>query len=124
MNKKRITKRERRERRRLRVRAKISGTAEKPRLNIHRSLNGMYIQLIDDQEGKTLAALNSKTAEVQGDAGERKGKVAQAYLLGKLLAEKAKILKIETVVFDRAGYKYHGKIKALAEGARENGLLF
>jgi len=84
----------------------------------------LYLQLIDDATGKTLASVNSKTDKVTGDAGERSGKVASAYLLGKLLAEKAKTAKIETIVFDRGGYAYHGRVKAAAEGARDGGLKF
>jgi large subunit ribosomal protein L18 len=126
MNKKnkKTNKEERRDRRRIRIRARVIGTAKKPRLNVFRSLRGFYAQLIDDSSGKTLAAIHSKTAKVTGDAGERKGKVAEAYLLGKVLAEKAKVKSVETVVFDRAGYNYHGRVKAFADGAREGGLKF
>ena len=124
MNKSKLAHKERRNRRRARVRARVSGTAKKPRLNVHRTLRGMYIQLIDDTTGKTLVALHSKTADLKGDAGERKGKVAQAYLMGKVLGEKAKTAGIELAVFDRAGYKYHGRVKALADGARDAGLKF
>jgi large subunit ribosomal protein L18 len=119
-----IDRKQTRERRRARVRAKISGTATRPRLNIFRSLTGMSLQLIDDVAGKTIASVNSKKDVKTGDAGDRKGKVKVAYLLGLALAEKAKANKIETIVFDRAGYLYHGRVKAVAEGARDGGLKF
>ena len=119
-----MTKRARREKRRARVRARVFGTLEKPRLNVHRSLLGMYVQLIDDVRGRVIVSAHSKTAPSSGDAGERKGKTAQAYLLGFALAEKAKAAGVASVVFDRAGYKYHGRVKALAEGARDGGLAF
>lgn len=117
------TKGDRRERRRARVRARVLGTLERPRLNVFRSLTGMFAQCIDDTAGKTLVSVSMKDAKA-GDAGERAGKTATAYLLGKALAEKAKAAKITTVVFDRAGYKYHGRVKAVADGARDGGLQF
>jgi large subunit ribosomal protein L18 len=111
-------------RRKIRVRAMISsGTAEKPRLNVHRSLVNVFAQLIDDASGKTLVSVHSKTIK-SGDTKEYKGKIAKAYLVGKEIAIQAKAKGITTVVFDRAGNKYHGRIAALAEGARENGLVF
>ncbi len=109
-------------RRHRRVRAKISGTATRPRLSVFRGLTTTYAQLIDDVAGKTIAAVHSKTAT--GDAGERKGKVAQAYLVGKMIAEKASGLKIESIVFDRGGFRYAGRVQAVAEGARDGGLKF
>lgn len=109
--------------RRARIRARISGTAERPRLSVFRSLRGMYAQLINDTSGKTLASAYSKTIG-KGDAGERKGKVAVGYLLGKSIAEKAKTLGVNSVVFDRGGYQYHGRVAAVAEGARDGGLNF
>lgn len=112
---------ERRNRRRSRVRARISGTADCPRVSVFRSLRGMFVQLIDDVSGKTLASVNSKTVG-KGDAGERKGKTAEAYLMGKALAALAAEKKITTVVFDRAGYSYHGRVAAVADGARDGGL--
>jgi len=84
----------------------------------------MSLQLIDDTAGKTLVSVNSKKDAGKGDAGDRTGKQAVAYLLGKALAEKAKAAGIETVVFDRAGYAFHGRVKAAADGARESGLIF
>ena len=120
-----IKKRLKKERRRIRVRAVISGTQTRPRLNVKRSLTGMFLQLIDDVNSKTLVSVNSKKdGKVNGDVGEKTGKVAVAYTLGKALAEKAKAAGIETVVFDRAGNKYHGRVKAVAEGARDGGLKF
>lgn len=115
-----------RQRRRVRVRARISGTAMKPRLNVARSLRGVFVQLIDDTAGKTILSLHSKTlSKVKlTDAGERKGKVALSYLTGRKLAEMALEKKITEAVFDRSSYKYHGRISAVAEGARAGGLKF
>lgn len=110
----------RRVRIKLGIRKKISGTAEKPRLSVFRSNKFIYAQLIDDISGHTLAAAYSKDAAVQ-TVGT---KADQAKKVGQLLAEKAKSSNIENVVFDRAGYRYHGRVKSLAEGARENGLKF
>ncbi|PJA90288.1 MAG: 50S ribosomal protein L18 [Candidatus Magasanikbacteria bacterium CG_4_9_14_3_um_filter_32_9] len=119
-----VNRKQTRERRRARVRARIVGTAVRPRLNIFRSLTKIDLQLIDDSEGKTIVSASSKKDIKNGDAGERKGMVAKAYLLGLVLAEKAKEKNIESIVFDRAGYLYHGRVKAVAEGAREGGLKF
>ena len=106
------------ERRRGRVRAKISGESTKPRLSVFRSNRGLYLQLIDDTTGKTLISAHS--LEIKS----KDKKQAIAFELGKLLAKKAQEKKIETVVFDRSGYKYHGRVKAVADGAREGGLKF
>ena len=104
-------------RRHKRIRARIFGTKEKPRLSVFKSNKHIFAQLIDDDEGKTLVSAS--------DLKMKKNKKANAALeVGKLIAAKAKELKIETVVFDRGGYKYHGSIKAVAEGAREGGLKF
>ena len=85
----------------------------------------MFLQVIDDESGKTLVSVNAKVDMPKaGDAGERKGKVAMAYLLGKALAEKAKVKGISAIVFDRAGYRYHGRVAAAADGARDGGLIF
>jgi large subunit ribosomal protein L18 len=105
--------------RRRRVRAKVSGTAERPRIAVFRSNRGVSAQLIDDVSGRTLAAVNWTEGDVKGLA-----KMEQAAQVGKLLAERAKAAGIETAVFDRGGYQYHGRVKALAEGAREAGLAF
>ncbi len=109
-----------RKRRHKRVRGKVSGTAERPRLVVHRSNKGISAQLVDDFDGKTVA-----TASWLHLKKSFKGKkTEQAAEVGKLLAETAKKAGIQTVVFDRAGYLYHGRVKALAEGAREGGLKF
>ena len=103
-----------------RVRAKISGTAATPRLNVFRSEANIYAQLIDDVKGETLAAASSLDKEIAGYGGN----AAAASAVGKLIAERAKAKGIENVVFDRGGYLYHGRVQALAEGAREGGLKF
>lgn len=107
------------------MRARVFGTAEKPRLNVFRGSRSLYVQLIDDSVGKTLIAVHGKEVGVKkAGAKERKGKVAAAYLAGQAIAEKAKKLGITKAVFDRAGYKYHGRVAAVADGAREGGLKF
>jgi large subunit ribosomal protein L18 len=113
------TVREARLRRHRRVRGKISGTAERPRLMVFRSNKGIFAQLVDDATGKTLAAANWV-----GLSGYKGDKTGQAREVGKALAAAAKKAGIESVVFDRGGYLYHGRVKALAEGAREGGLTF
>ena len=109
-----------RQRRHMRVRGKISGTAERPRLSVYRSNKNIYAQLIDDVAGVTLASASSLDENVSEDAT----KVEQATAVGKAIAEAAKAKNISTVVFDRSGYLYHGRIQALADAARENGLDF
>jgi large subunit ribosomal protein L18 len=113
------TRDERRLRRRRRVRAKVRGTAERPRLAVFRSNKGVQAQLIDDVAGHTLAAVNWTEAELK-----ELGRMEQASKAGQLLAERAKGAGVESVVFDRGGYRYHGRVKALADGAREAGLRF
>jgi large subunit ribosomal protein L18 len=113
------TKPQSRLRRRRRVRAKVRGTAERPRLSVFRSNRGIQAQVIDDVNGHTLAAVNW----TEGDLKELKS-MDQAKHAGELLAERAKAAGVETVVFDRGGYRYHGRVKALADGAREGGLAF
>ena len=103
-----------------RVRAKISGTPERPRLNVFRSATNIYAQIIDDVNGVTLASASSLDKAIEGYGGN----VAAATAVGKLIAERALAKGIENVVFDRGGYVYHGRVKALAEGAREGGLQF
>ena len=115
-----LTVRQARERRHRRVRAKVSGTAERPRLVVHRSNRGIEAQLVDDLEGKTLA----HASHLEVKKGFKGTKSEQAAEVGKQLAAAAKTAGIETVVFDRGGYLYHGRVKALAEGAREGGLRF
>ena len=109
--------------RHIRVRRKLMGTTDRPRLSVFRSLNHMYAQIIDDTQGVTLAAASS----LEGDVlGQKNGKVKSevAKIVGGLIAERAKEKGIGTVVFDRGGYKYHGRVKALADAAREGGLVF
>lgn len=113
------TKKDSRKRIHMRVRKKVKGTTERPRLSVFRSNSAIYCQIIDDLKGHTLAAASSlEDIKVQGTKSER------AKAVGKMIAEKAKAAGIETVVFDRGGYLYHGRVKALAEGAREGGLVF
>jgi large subunit ribosomal protein L18 len=109
----------RRLRRRRRVRAKVHGTAERPRISVFRSNRGIFAQLIDDESGRTIAAVNWTEEPLRG-----LGAMEQATRAGALIAERAKAAGIETAVFDRGGYKYHGRVKALADGAREGGLSF
>ena len=106
-------------RRRHRVRAKVAGTAERPRLSVFRSNRGIEAQLIDDVQGHTLAAVTWTEKDLK-----ELGRMEQAKRAGELIAERAKAAGVETCVFDRGGYRYHGKVKALADGARESGLRF
>lgn len=106
---------------RYRIRAKISGTAEKPRLSVFRSNTEIYCQLIDDVNGVTLSAASSREKDIAAQAGN---KTEKSRLVGQSIARKAKELGIEKVVFDRGGNLYHGRVKAVAEGAREGGLVF
>jgi large subunit ribosomal protein L18 len=114
-----LTNRQRRLRRRRRVRARIVGTAERPRLSVYRSNRGVFAQLIDDGKGHTVAAVNWIEPELR-----KLSAAEQAKRAGELLAERAKAAGVESCVFDRGGYRYHGRVKALAEGAREGGLAF
>jgi large subunit ribosomal protein L18 len=113
------TKPQQRLRRRKRVRRKISGTAARPRLSVFRSNRGVFAQLIDDRSGKTVAAVNWIEDDLR-----KLGSMDQATRVGTLLAERAKAAGVTTCVFDRGGYRYHGRVKALADGAREGGLEF
>lgn len=106
------------ERRSARVRAKISGTAERPRLSVFRSNRGMFLQLVDDNAGRTLASAHAR--EIKGSMKKSEASAA----LGKLIAEKAAAKGIKTIVFDRSSYRYHGRVKAVADAAREQGLAF
>jgi large subunit ribosomal protein L18 len=112
----------------VRIREKLAGTAARPRLNIYRSLNHIYAQLIDDAAGRTIvSASTNEKAETKGAKGKDKktgGNVGSAKAIGKLIAERAKAKGVESVVFDRGGYIYHGRVKALADAAREAGLKF
>lgn len=105
-----------------RIRKKLQGTAERPRLNVYRSLNHIYVQVIDDMAGKTL--VSASTAEGKKESRRTGGNVASAKELGKTVAERAKAKGVTKVVFDRGGYIYHGRVKALADAAREAGLQF
>jgi len=117
--------RARRARRHIRVRKKMSGTSERPRLVVFRSLRNMEGQLVDDDRGVTLMGLSTQAAQADGEAAEgMSAKVAAAYRAGFALAERAKEAGIERVVFDRAGFRYHGRVKAFADGARAGGLDF
>jgi large subunit ribosomal protein L18 len=113
------TKPQARLRRRRRVRAKVRGSAERPRLSVFRSNRGISAQLIDDDSGRTVAAVNWTEPDLRGLA-----RMEQAKRAGELLAQRAKDAGAETCVFDRGGYQYHGRVRALAEGAREGGLAF
>ena len=106
-----------------RVRAKVKGTAETPRLSVYRSLNHIYAQIIDDVKGNTLVTASTLDKEIKAtiDGADKK---AQAFAVGELLAKKAKAKKIETIVFDRGGYLYTGRVQSLADGARKGGLQF
>jgi large subunit ribosomal protein L18 len=114
-----VTAPQRRLKRRRRVRAKVHGTAVRPRIAVFRSNRGIFAQLIDDDAGRTLAAVNW----TEGDLRSLKP-MEQATKAGQLIAERAKAAGVESVVFDRGGYQYHGRVQALAEGAREGGLNF
>lgn len=120
-----IKRREARIRRHHRVRNKVSGTAERPRLCVYRSLSHIYAQLVDDALGRTLLTVSSLTPEVREKIEQGKTKKsAVSTLVGQVVARKALDMGIQAVAFDRGGYLYHGRVKALAEGAREGGLKF
>ena len=106
------------------IRKKIIGTTDKPRLTVYRSLNNIYAQIIDDSTGKTLASASSLSKEIVEELKTQKGKISKGKLVGNLVAKKAMDQKITSVIFDRNGYRYHGRIQALAEGARDGGLKF
>jgi large subunit ribosomal protein L18 len=114
-----LTKRQQRLRRRRRVRARVVGRAERPRLSVYRSNRGVFAQLVDDDAGRTLAAVNWTEPELRKLGAEEQAKRA-----GELLAARGKAAGIDSCVFDRGGYRYHGRVRALAEGAREGGLKF
>ena len=114
-----LTRPQKRLRRRRRVRARIRGSAERPRLSVYRSNRGVFAQLIDDDAGRTLASVSWTEPELR-----ELGSMEQAKRTGQLLAERAKGAGIETCVFDRGGYRFHGRVAAIAEGAREGGLRF
>ena len=116
-----ITKEIRRQKIKFRVRRKISGSTQKPRLSVFRSNGDIYAQLIDDETGKTLAAASSREKDI---LAQKVTKVEKSKLVGAAIARKATELGLKDVTFDRSGYLYHGRVKAVAEGAREGGLLF
>jgi large subunit ribosomal protein L18 len=116
-----LTKLERRTRIKMRIRKKINGTAETPRLAVYRSNKQIYVQVVDDLNGMTILSASSREKAIV-QTGVKK--IEQAKLVGKLLATKCKEKGIEKVVFDRSGYKYHGRVKSLADAAREGGLKF
>ena len=117
------TREQRRERRHRRVRAKVHGTAERPRLVVHRSINHVEGQVVDDVSGRTLVGLSTLDASLREKRSEL-NKTEASHAAGKALAEKAREMGVTKVVFDRGGYVYHGRVKAFAEGAREGGLDF
>ena len=110
-------------RRRMRVRRKVSGTAECPRISVRRSLKHIYTQIVDDEKGETLVTVSTRTPEVRSEIGYG-GNIKAAEAVGMLLAKKAAEKQISRVVFDRGGRRYHGRVKALADAARKGGLQF
>lgn len=112
-----------RKRRHRRIRARVTGTAERPRLNVFRSIDHIYVQVIDDEAGRTLVSASTVDTDLRAEMNG-KTKKEQAELVGKAVADRAKTAGIDTVVFDRGGYLYHGRIQALADGARDGGLKF
>jgi large subunit ribosomal protein L18 len=120
---KKVSRSKARQRRHLRVRKRVSGTTDRPRLNVYRSLSEIYVQVIDDDAGNTMVSASSIDHDLRKKM-KGKTKTEQAQIVGNAVAERAKSLGIDKVVFDRAGYKYIGRVKALANGAREGGLQF
>ena len=118
------TKSNKRERRHLRIRKKVSGEAGRPRLAVYRSLNHIYAQVVNDVDGKTIVSASSAMKDAESRMKGAKGKVGRSAVVGELIAERAKEAGISTVSFDRGGYLYHGRVRALAEGARKGGLEF
>ena len=118
-----LSRNEHRQRVHARVRTRVEGTPERPRLCVYRSLGHIYVQVVDDRTGKTLVSASSLDKEVK-KLTKGGGNVAAAKVVGKAVAERALAAKIQNVVFDRGGYKYHGRVKALADAAREAGLKF
>ncbi len=112
------------QKRHTRVRIKVSGTAARPRISVYRSLKHIYAQLVDDDAGKSILSVSTKSKFIADQLKELKGKVDASKLVGKELARLAKEKNIDTAVFDRGGYQYHGRVKAVADGAREGGLKF
>lgn len=122
---KEMQKKSRKEKRKTRVRAKIKGTAARPRLSVFRSNKAVYAQLINDEGGKTLVSANEKEISPKTkQQADKRTKIERARLVGEILAKKAIKKKVKKVIFDRGPYRYHGRVKALAEGAKKGGLLF
>ena len=118
------TKEKQRERRHLRLRKRLAGTTERPRLAVYRSLTQIYASIVDDTTGKTLVAVSSLSGDLKTKLASAKSKTERSKLVGMAIAERAKAAGVTQVRFDRAGYLYHGRVKALADGAREGGLSF
>ena len=108
----------------LRIRKRVSGSPERPRLVVFRSLNNMYAQLVDDVNNKTICTVSTLAKEIKGEIKDKVSKREESKIVGKRLAQKALELNIKCIVFDRNGYLYHGRVKAVADGAREGGLEF
>jgi large subunit ribosomal protein L18 len=119
-----IKKKNKRVRSKIKIRKKLSGVPERPRLTVYRSLNNIYVQLIDDVNGKTLTSASTLSKELTEELKSIKGKTSKSKAVGKLIAKKALEQNISSIVFDRNGYRYHGRVQAIAEGAREGGLKF
>lgn len=113
-----------RDKRKIRIRKKVLGTPERPRLSVYRSLKHIYAQLIDDTTGRSLGMVSTKTKALAGELAATKGKIEKAKIVGKQIAVFAQEHNITAVVFDRNGFLYHGRIKAVADGARDGGLQF
>jgi large subunit ribosomal protein L18 len=124
MSKVAVKRRKSRYRRHRRVRRKISGTPEQPRLCVYRSLKHIYAQIIDDTQSRCLLTVSSQSPEVREELAEPKGKLEVSRVVGRIVAEKSVGMGIQAVAFDRGGYLYHGRVKALADGARKGGLKF
>ena len=118
------TKEDRRRRRHLRVRNKVSGSQERPRLTVYRSLNHIYAQIVDDDRGRTLVSASTAIKDLQDKLSKINGKVDRSRIVGESIAERAKAAGISKVRFDRGGYLYSGRVRALAEGSRKGGLEF
>ena len=119
-----VKRKNKRVRSKIKIRKKLSGVPERPRLTVYRSLNNIYVQLIDDVNGKTLTSASTLSKELTEELKSAKGKTSKSKVVGKLIAKKALEQNISSVVFDRNGYRYHGRVQAIAEGAREGGLKF
>lgn len=113
-----------RKHKKIRIRKKISGTPKRPRLSVYRSLKQMHVQLVDDINGVSLTGASTLSNEIKDDVEKAKTKVDKSKIVGSLIAKRAKEKGIDTVVFDRSGYTFHGRVKAVAEGTRQGGLKF